>query len=227
MKKDNEKKKVILMIVGVIVLLLVVVGATFAYFNAQIGKGENTKLEATTGTTDSLTFNITDIDVTDSDNKILDETNQENFGPTDNSLGDGVNLNAHLIANNTNPLTASYTYNVYLDINKNDLEYTSYKYEDKVISFKTKEEKEEANNEGIETEEGDYLYIEDLIPIPELVLVVQKPNGEYLNEIKGLTKSEITIGEDKVPCFDITEINELITITSDYPIEATKENKGK
>lgn len=232
MDEKEKRKRLVLLITGVVTLLLVVIGATYAYFQAQLGTGGNVEVGATTGTTDHLTFNISDIDITNDDNKVVDENkgseilinaNQTNFGEEGTSLGDGVNLNAYLKAGDSK--VASYTYNMYLDITKNELEYTSYKYNDKVISFKTKEEKEEAEY-GIEIDD-EYLYLEDLTPIPELVLVVQKPDESYVENIGKLTKSEITIEGKSIPCFDITEVKDFIAITNDYPIDANEEINGE
>lgn len=87
---------------------------------------------------------------------IVINATQENFKEEGESLGDGIELKANLKANDYDN-TATYSYNVYLDIAKNNLEYTT---------------------NGRE---------------PELVLVVQKPDESYLENISGLSKSTITI----------------------------------
>ena len=58
MKED--KKRIKLTIMGVLTLLLTVIGATYAYFAADLGGGTNANINASTGTTDSLTFDAGD-----------------------------------------------------------------------------------------------------------------------------------------------------------------------
>ena len=61
--EKEKRKKVILLIVGIVTILIVTIGATYAYFRAQLGTGGNVQVGATTGTTDHLTFSLVDIEV--------------------------------------------------------------------------------------------------------------------------------------------------------------------
>ncbi len=110
----NKNTKVILTLV---LLLITVIGATYAYFVAQKGSGASAEINVEAGTTDSLTFN-------NEDNEILINANQDNFGSNDQSLTDTAQVSAHLIANN-NTFLAHETYNIFLVVENNDLEYTN------------------------------------------------------------------------------------------------------
>ena len=56
MRINDDKKGIRLAIIGVLTLLLTIIGATYAYFAADLGGGTNANINASTGTTDSLTF---------------------------------------------------------------------------------------------------------------------------------------------------------------------------
>lgn len=138
-KEKNKKRSIAFLIVGVMVLLVAIIGAAYAYFQAQIGNGAQSNINALTGTTDSLVFNMKDIDAGEGNDYIIDEdkieegvdltpiiinADQTNFGKEDTSLGDGVVATATLRANNTTN-TAEATYNVFFAIDNNDLKYTT------------------------------------------------------------------------------------------------------
>ncbi len=114
------------------------------FFQAQTGQGQSAKVDVATGTTDNLTFTIADMNVIDptgdvetknivdthnrSDEaenaELVINANVNNFGPTNTSLGDGVEATAKLVAND-NTKTAEAKYNVYLVLDQNELEYTT------------------------------------------------------------------------------------------------------
>ena len=114
MKK--ETKTLIITWIAVLTLILCAVGATYAYFTAQMGEGVGTDINANTGTTDSLKFTA--------GKAINIIANQENFGKDKGNLSDATTGQVELIANNTTN-DATYNYQVYLEIAKNELTYTT------------------------------------------------------------------------------------------------------
>ncbi len=110
------KKKDFLIWIIIGVLLISVTGGTFAYFTAQIGKGAEANINASSGTTDSLMFNNTN-------SSISITANQDNFGITNGSLKAEATVTATLRPNNTTG-QATKNYNVFLIIENNNLEYT-------------------------------------------------------------------------------------------------------
>ncbi len=139
MKEVNKRKSLILLTIGVLALLIVILGAAYAFFQVQTNGSESFDINATAGTTDNFTFRMEDLNIGDEAKKIVDnhnkdgenenteiviEANQKNFVQGGNNIGDGVKATASLIANNYN-YTASYTYNLYLNINENNFVYTN------------------------------------------------------------------------------------------------------
>ena len=115
-QKTNEKKVLVLSFLGVITLIAVVVGATFAYFAAQSGGTGNINVNANTGTTDNLSFQVGEA--------ISLTANQEDFGQGTGNKSGSTYARAILTANNTTN-TATRNYYVYLSIIDNDFEYTT------------------------------------------------------------------------------------------------------
>ncbi len=98
--KEN-KKTVILSAIGVLTLLLIIIGAAYAYFAADLGGGTNANINASTGTTDSLTF--------DAGDPIRIHATLENFAEGMESLKGSTTATATLKANNTtNQATSKY-----------------------------------------------------------------------------------------------------------------------
>ena len=200
-KEQNKKRNLVFLIVGVLTLLLAVVGATYAFFQAQLGTGKSTNVNVATGTTDNLTFTIKDINVTEpsgeGDKNIVDSHNKEsdgkenaelvinantsNFGKNGTSLGDGVEATATLTANDTTK-QAKETYNVFLVLDQNDLVYTV----------------------GETT--------------PELILTVTGPNNDEIKTIDGLSYHDKGETSRDVSGFDITGKRDVIKIAKDYEI---------
>ena len=115
-KKPNEKKVLVLSFLGVLTFIAVVVVATYAYFTAQSGGSGNIDINATTNTTDNLSFQIGEaINIT---------ANEEDFGSGMGNKSGETYARAILTANNaTNTTTRNYY--VYLNIESNDFEYTT------------------------------------------------------------------------------------------------------
>ena len=115
-KKPNEKKVLVLSFLGVLTFIAVVVGATFAYFAAQSGGTGNINVNANTGTTDNLSFQVGEA--------ISLTASQEDFGQGTGNKSGSTYARAILTANNTTN-TATRNYYVYLNILNNDFEYTT------------------------------------------------------------------------------------------------------
>ena len=113
--EKNKKQALILSIVAVVALIALVVGATFAYFKAQVGTGSSTEVKVTTYTTDMLTFTT--------GNAISLYADQSSFGQEKGSLSGETFAKATLVANNkTNEATDNYY--VYFNIENNTFKYT-------------------------------------------------------------------------------------------------------
>ena len=112
---SNKKQALILSIVAVVTLIALVVGATFAYFKAQVGTGSSTEVKVTTYTTDMLTFTT--------GSAISLYADQSSFGSDKGSLSGETFAKATLVANNkTNEATDNYY--VYFNIDNNTFKYT-------------------------------------------------------------------------------------------------------
>ena len=115
-KKPNEKKVLALSFLGVLTFIAVVVGATYAYFTAQGGGTGNINVNATTNTTDNLSFQVGEA--------ISLTANQEDFYQGAENKSGETFAKAILTANNATN-TATRNYYVYLNITSNDFEYTT------------------------------------------------------------------------------------------------------
>ncbi len=113
---NKDKKSIFLMGIGILTLLLAVVGATYAYFAADLGGGTNANINASTGTTDSLTF--------DAGDPIRIHATLENFAEGMESLKGSTTATATLKANNTTN-QASGKYNIFFVIDDNDFVYST------------------------------------------------------------------------------------------------------
>ncbi len=205
----GNKKSLILLIVGIFVILIVVIGATYAYFQSVNGNTTISNINTTTGTVDSLSF-------IGGDNITL-EVKPDEFKLGDSNQEGTTNVSATLIANNTTNETEDYKYSIYLEILENDLEYSSYKDNDKEdpIVFLKEYDKTLGNNVDYN---GLTLGYE---AIPELFLTVKGPDGYEVN-IEGLNKATLNNANDS---YDITELREgIYPIVEDYVIKVNKEN---
>ncbi len=140
--KNDNKKWVIIML---LLLLIVVISGSYAYFTAQRGKGADAEITATSGTTDSLTFNAQDM--------INIYADMDNFGKDDGNQEDEAIVTATLVPNNTTN-KASEEYNVYLVVDKNELIYTTDEKTPELIMEVTKPDETKENNiNGLEYKE--------------------------------------------------------------------------
>lgn len=111
---ESSKTKII-SIVTTIAFLLMVIGATFAYFAAQIGEGASTDIKINANTTDVFTF--------ETGSAISISLNQENFASGTGNQSGTTYAKAMLTANNkTN--TATEHYYLYLNIKSNTFVYS-------------------------------------------------------------------------------------------------------
>ena len=116
MKQPNEKKALALSFLGVLTFIAVVVGATYAYFTAQGGGTGNININATTNTTDNLSFQVGEA--------ISLTANEEDFGSGMGNKNGSTYARAILTANNATN-TATRNYYVYLNVTSNNFEYTT------------------------------------------------------------------------------------------------------
>ena len=113
--EKSKKNSIVLSIVAVVTLIALVVGATYAYFKAQVGTGKSTDVKVTTYTTDMLTFTT--------GSAISLYADQSSFGQEKGSLSGETFAKATLVANNkTNEATDNYY--VYFNIENNTFKYT-------------------------------------------------------------------------------------------------------
>lgn len=110
----KNKKNIVFMVIGAITLIAVTLGATYAYFQAQSGGAGNISVNANTGTTDNLSFEIGEA--------INIFATEENFGEGMGNQTDNTYAKALLTANNTTN-TAIRNYNIYLDVTTNEFQY--------------------------------------------------------------------------------------------------------
>ena len=187
----NRKKEITLLVIAILVIVSMIAGATYAFFKAQIGPASNFDINATTGTTDNLTFST--------EGDIVLNVTAENLKKSGGDLSDTAIARARLIKSNTSE-SATANYNIYLLIEENEMEYSSYTKEGQPnLIFMTKEKKEEANLEGY-------------TGVPELILSVKKGETEY-NIEKRLTPT--TGGYDITEADGLYAIGENIEIISD------------
>lgn len=110
----EKKNTLAYTIIAILVLLVAVIGATFAYFQAQLGSGASASVSVTTQTTDSLTFNAANITV--------GPVTQANFGSGSGNKSSSGNASVVLTANNT--ASSTYCYTAGLTITANNFVYT-------------------------------------------------------------------------------------------------------
>ncbi|MBE6139946.1 MAG: hypothetical protein E7172_00155 [Firmicutes bacterium] len=171
----DKKNSLLLTVIAVATLLVAVVGATFAFFAAQVSGSASTPIRITTSTSDSLTYGTwTPITLT---------PNQDNFGvgmeDQIGTTGGTVTLTAsNALDEDGQPITSEYCYTATLNITKNELVYTTAVMND---------------NGTPENEEDDFLDTSNAEP--ELVINVNK---------KDHTAGTETEGTDIISNLDIT-----------------------
>ena len=209
-EEKNKRKGIIYLVIGIVTLIALIAGATYAYFASQLGNGTNVNISAGARTTDNLTF-------TKGEDINLNVT-QENFSLGKPDATKNTTVTATLIANDTTNKTEEYKYNIYLEIKKNNLEYTSYKDSETNLPdlvFTNEYDKTLGNNRDYNGLTNGY------DPIPELFLTVTDPKGAIWN-IPGLKKASLETEEDS---YDITELREgIYPIVEDFPIKVTADD---
>ncbi len=116
MREYMEKKNTLLLtVIAIATLLVAVVGATFAYFQAQVGSGASANVTVTTQSTDQLTFTSAAL--------VVGPATQQNFGQGAGSLSDTKTATVSLNAGDAG--SATYCYTATLNVTDNDFEYTT------------------------------------------------------------------------------------------------------
>ena len=194
----KNKKEIILLLVGILILITLIAGASYAYFKAQTNSSAFFDIDITSGTTDNLTFST--------DNNLVLNVSLETLNREAGDLSSSSIARVRLIANDKTNV-AEDKYNVYLLLEENDIEYSSYTKGTDTKKYMTKEEKRIDKNNNV---------LDGYTPVPELVLRVRKNKDEY-NEInERLTK----LSDNS---YDITEEEGLYAIAEDVLIKANNE----
>ncbi len=111
----EKKKPIILSVIALLALVALVVGATFAYFQAQVGEGKSADIVVKSYTVDTFTFAT--------DSQISLNLDQDNFASGKGNITGSTYASATLTANNkTN--TATEHYYLYLNIENNTFTYS-------------------------------------------------------------------------------------------------------
>ena len=111
----EKKKPIILSVIALLALVALVVGATFAYFQAQVGEGKSADIVVKTYTVDTFTFST--------GSQISLNLDQDNFASGKGNITGSTYASATLTANNkTN--TATEHYYLYLNIENNTFTYS-------------------------------------------------------------------------------------------------------
>ena len=202
----NRKKEITLLIIAILVIVSMIAGATYAFFKAQTGPAANFDINATTSTTDNLTFST--------EGDIVLNVTAENLKNGGNDLSDTAVARARLIANNSSNSATAY-YNVYLLIEENEMEYSSYtKVGADNLIFMTKEGKEKENLEGY-------------TGVPEIILSVKKGETEY-KIAKRLTPTDggydITEADGLYAIGEKIEITTTSDVTDEWEVKVTFKN---
>ena len=128
---DNEKreKNKVLVIIALATLIIGAIGATYAYFVAQVGSGASANVNVTTHTTDSMVFSsFSPI--------VIGPATQQNFyenaGDLTGSTSGTVTLKASAES------SASYCYNAYLKVTSNNFVYTTTAHTPELVLTATK-----------------------------------------------------------------------------------------
>ena len=111
----EKKNTLLLTVIAIATLLVAVVGATFAYFQAQLGSGASANVTVTTQSTDQLTFNAVQL--------VVGPATQTNFYEGAGNLSDTKSASVSL-----SPSTggnATYCYTATLNVTANTFEYTT------------------------------------------------------------------------------------------------------
>ena len=227
----NNKKNLVYMVIGVITLITVTLGATYAYFTAQSGGSGNIDVDASTATTDNLSFSFGDL--------INIQATEENFGQGMGSISDSTTGRAILRANNaTNEATTSY--NIYLIIESNDFVYTTENGTPEIVLNVTDPNGNKVENItglvhyengfDITTRTGGFLLVPDYeISATDAetiqdwnieVTLVNLDSDQNANTGKTLT-GKLYMTQDKMSSYELTEVNSISTTVTYNSVTVT------
>ena len=210
MEEKNKRKGIIYLVISLVTLLILVVGTSYAYFQARVGNGESVEANVKTGTLGTLTFTKGE--------DITINVIPKYFSSGGSNAEGKTNLKALLLTDYTDE--TKYTYNVYLEIVKNNLEYSSFQEIDgsETLTFKTSYEKTLGNNIDYNGLTNGYE------GIPELLLTVSKNGETFTNNIEGLKKATLKEENDS---YDITQLREgIYPIAEDIQIKVLQGDGG-
>ena len=118
--EKEKNKKTIYSVIAIVALLIFAIGGAYAYFVATGGSAGEQDVKVTINTVDNLTFSYTDSTKT----TLSIAAGPDNFKEHGTNLTDNVEVKATLETSNAKNHTASYDYNLYLNIIANDFEYS-------------------------------------------------------------------------------------------------------
>ena len=116
LKKQKLDKTKILILVLIVTVSVFLIGISYAYFQNQFDDEARSELEILSGTVDNLFFDI--------EKPLYINASVFNFGSGMENIQDDTDATATLIPNNTT-YEATASYNIYLVIEENELEYTT------------------------------------------------------------------------------------------------------
>ena len=116
LKKLNLNKTKILILVLLVTVSVFLIGISYAYFQNQFDDEARSELEILSGTVDNLFFDI--------EKPLYINASVFNFGSGMENIQDDADATATLVPNNTT-YEATASYNIYLVIEENELEYTT------------------------------------------------------------------------------------------------------
>ena len=116
LKQLNLNKTKILIITLIVTISVFLIGISYAYFQNQFGDDARSELEILSGTVDNLFFDI--------EKPLYINASVFNFGSGKGNIQDDADATATLVPNNTT-YEATASYNIYLVIEENELEYTT------------------------------------------------------------------------------------------------------
>ena len=116
LKKQKLDKTKILILVLIVTVSVFLIGISYAYFQNQFDDEARSELEILSGTVDNLFFDI--------EKPLYINASVFNFGSGMENIQDDADATATLVPNNTT-YEATASYNIYLVIEENELEYTT------------------------------------------------------------------------------------------------------
>ncbi len=116
----DKKNTLLLTVIAIATLLVAVVGATFAYFTAQRGEGQNANVNVKTSTTDTLTFDTKPIFLMATQQNFADVSS----GEVEENVGSQKAVSTSTVEfKKGGPGSTDYCYNATVKITSNNFEY--------------------------------------------------------------------------------------------------------